>query len=727
MPKVSSTIQTKELTSLKRLFTRRNFLSTSLKAGAAAFTTGLLPKRKIDAQGQYNVLLITVDDLRPLLGCYGHTEMHTPNIDRLAERGTLFNRAYCQFPLCNPSRASVLTGLRPDTTGIKTNDTAEGDTFGAVTAPQYFKAHGYHTRSVGKISHGWLAWEDKVSWSAPIWRVPYVNKDTASYTSWQALDVADNELRDGKIASQAIEVLTEIKDLPFFLAFGFDKPHVPFEAPTQYFDHYTPQDFTLPTHSTSLPENVPLYALRANPQKLPDAKILELTRAYAACISYIDAQVGRVLEQLQQLGLTEKTLIVLWSDHGFHLGEHATWQKNTLFEVGLRVPLIVSVPDQASAGIKTDAFVELVDIFPTLCDACQLSIPTELEGQSMLRVIENSAREWKSATFSQIRRRPIRNYYHKNTLQSLTGIDLAVDESVDGYSMRTERYRYTEWAGYSAQGEKIADLDAELYDYQTDPDETINVANFPENAELITRLSEQLHAGWRAALPNISQQEFVPQNLPWDINNDGTVDIQDLILVSNNFGEKSAVSPELDVNQDGNIDIIDLLLVAAHFGEFTGTAAPPRPAPLLPKHIDYIQKWLTEARIVNNGSNGFHQGIANLEFLLNSVIPEKSILFPNYPNPFNPETWIPYDLVEDANVRIHIYNLKGESVRHLNVGFQAAGTYRTQSRAAYWDGQNSVGESVASGTYFYTLTAEYKNRNLSESQFRATRRMVIVK
>ena len=722
-----STIQGKEQSSVKHFFTRRDFLSASLKAGAAAFTAGVFPKLDINAQGQYNVLFIGIDDLNTMLGCYGHPQMHTPNIDQLAERGTLFNRAYCQFPLCNPSRASVLTGLRPDTTGIKTNDTAEGDTFGAVTAPQHFKAHGYHTRSVGKIAHGWLAWEDKVSWSAPIWRVPYVNEDTASYTSWQALDVADTELRDGKIASEAIEVLREIKDLPFFLAVGFDKPHVPFEAPTQYFDLYTTQDFTLPTHSASLPEHAPLYALRANPRKLPDTQILEITRAYAACISYIDAQVGRILEQLQRLGLTEKTIIVLWSDHGFHLGEHATWQKNTLFEVGLRVPLIVSVPDQSSVGAKTDAFVELVDIFPTLCEACQLPIPTELEGQSMLPVIEDSAREWKSAVFSQIRRRPIRNYYHNNTLQSLTGIDLAVDESVDGYSMRTERYRYTEWAGYSAQGEKIADLGAELYDYQTDPDETINVASFPENAELVTHLSEQLRAGWRAFLPDAQQQKSSPQTLPSDINNDGVVDIQDLVLVSNNFGVKASMYPKTDVNQDGNVDIIDLLLVAAHFGEFTGTAAPQRSASMFPKHVDDIKEWLVEARLADDGSNVFRQGIKNLEVLLNSVIPEKSALLSNYPNPFNPETWIPYDLAEDADVHVHIYDLKGESVRRINIGFQSAGTYRMQSRAAYWDGRNAIGELVASGTYFYTLTARYRNQNLSKNQFRATRRMVIVK
>lgn len=726
MPK-KSVAQVSEQSSVKRPFTRRDFLSTSLKAGTAAFTAGVLPKRDINAQGQYNVLFISIDDLSTMLGCYGHPEMHTPNIDRFAERGTLFNRAYCQFPLCNPSRASVLTGLRPNTTGIKDNDTAEGDTFGAVTIPQYFKAHGYHTRSVGKIVHGWFAWSDKASWSAPIWTIPYESEYVnASHHSWRALNVADDELRDGKIASAAVEVLTEIKDSPFFLAVGFDRPHVPFNAPTKYFDLYTPQDFTLPTH-TSLPENAPRLALSSDPLKFSDTKTLGLTRAYAACISYVDAQVGRILRQLERLGLTEKTIVVLWSDHGFHLGEHGKWQKNTLFEVGLRTPLIVSIPEQPRAGVKTDALVELIDIYPTLCDACQLPIPTALEGHSMLPVIEQSTHEWKSAAFSQLSRQPGRTYYSSDTLQSLIGIELALGDSVDGYSMRTDRYRYTEWGAYSKRGKKIAHLDVELYDYQNDPDETVNIASFRRNAELVTRLSQQLQAGWQAALPGTQQQISISQKLSWDINNDGVIDIQDLILVSNSFGTKPPRPPKTDVNQDGNVDIIDLLFVASHFGEFTGTAAPQRPSSILPKHVGYIEEWLTEARLADDGSNVLRQGIMNLQALLNSVIPQKSVLLPNYPNPFNPETWIPYDLAEDADVHIDIYNLKGESVKHFNIGFQAAGTYRTQSRAAYWDGRNAMGEFVASGTYFYRLTARYRNRNLSKNQFRATSRMVIVK
>ena len=223
-------------------------------------------------------------------------------------------------------------------------------------------------------------------------------------------------------------------------------------------------------------------------------------------------------------------------------------------------------------------------------------------------------------------------YYRGNSLQSLTGLDLTRDDSVDGYSMRTDRYRYTEWGAYSEQGEKIADLGAELYDYQTDPDETVNVANLPENAELITQLSEQLHAGWQAALPDSHQQTITPQISTWDINDDGIVDIQDLLLVSDNFGKKH---PKADVNKDGNIDIVDLLLVASHFGESTHPAAPQRPAPILPEHANHIEEWLNEARLADNGANEFRQGIASLEALLNAVVPQESALLPNYPNPFN--------------------------------------------------------------------------------------------
>ena len=681
-----------------RSFTRRDFLKTSLKAGTAAFTTGLLPKLRTEAGSQYNVLFIAIDDLRPLLGCYGHSEIHSPNIDRLAQRGTRFNRADCQFPVCNPSRVSVLTGLRPDTTSVQDNPTDFREVLpGVVTLPQHFKDHGYHTRSVGKIAHGDAAWKDELSWSEPIWREPwrYVNKTTSP--SWEALDVDDDEFEDVRIANAAVEVLTEIRDKQFFLAVGFNKPHLPFYAPSKYFDLYTTQDFKLPDNS-NLPRNAPNIA--ANPKGMKayqdisdyppfsDEKTLELIRAYAANVSYVDALVGRVLDSLEALNLTENTTIVFWGDHGFHLGEHGLWRKNTLFEDSVRSPLIVSVPGQTHTDVGTDALVELVDIYPTLCDVCQLPIPSELEGISMLPVIEQPTRSWKTAAFSQLRR-----------------------GDIDGYTMRTKRYRYTEWGNAGERG-------VELYDYDVDPDETINIAYASENAEIVAHLNERLHTGWQAALPEMSEQIRMPQTLSWDINNDGIVNIQDLVLVSNNFGAATPEHPKVDVNKDGRVDIIDLLLVAAHFGESNNPAAPSTHAQILPEHLNRVNEWLTEARMMDDGSHIFKQGIATLERLINTASPKETALLPNYPNPFNPETWIPYDLAEAADVHIYIYDLKGESIRQLSLGFQTAGTYRTQARAAYWDGRNSAAEPVASGIYFYTLRA---------GQVNATRKMVIAR
>ena len=689
----------------QRPFTRRDFLSTSLKAGAAAFTTGLLPRQKANAQGSYNVLFFMVDDLRPLLGCYGYPQMHTPNIDALAARGTLFTRAYCQYPMCNPSRTSMITGLRPNTTNVYNNASAEfrKNVPDAVTFPQHFKEHSYHTQSVGKLAHSLALQDDAYSWSVPSWALP-ITKYGRSHPSWLAPDVEDDELSSGKTAKRAVAVLKKLQNTQFFLAVGFHTPHLPFYAPKRYHALYKNEDFSLPS-SSSLPANAPSTAIpnllgnmrlfQDIPDKGPlsDMKALELMWAYAASISYMDAQVGRVLNQLDALQLTERTVIVFASDHGFHLGEHGKWGKNTLFEVSLRSPLIISVPGQTYPGVQTGALAELVDIYPTLCDACQLPTPSQLEGLSLLPLIQQPARPWKTAAFSQ------------------TG---------GATSMRTERYRYTEWGRKGKRG-------MELYDYEVDPDESVNVAELPENAELVTQLSEQLRAGWRAALPDVSEHIPLPQTLPWDVNSDGVVDIQDLIVVSNSFGVATAEHPKVDLNRDGRVDIIDLLLVAAHFGELSEPTAPAARLALPPVHVAAVESWLAEARLTDDGSHIFRRGMAALEGLLNSHVPEKTALLPNYPNPFNPETWMPYDLAEDANVHIRIYNLKGESIRALSLGFQTAGTYRIPSRAAYWDGCNASGEPVASGIYFWTLTAHATNRGRSTIQFTNTRRMAIVK
>ena len=665
-----------------RSFTRRDFLSTSLKAGtAAAFTTGLLPNLKAETAGRYNVLFIMSDDLRPLLGCYGHAEMHTPNIDALAERGTLFSRAYCQYPLCNPSRISIMTGLRPETTGVYDNSKGLRDALPrVVTLPEHFKIHDYHTRSVGKITHVG-AWYDRRSWSAPIW-AQNLKIDRATIPSWQILDVADDELPDGKIANASIEILTQIKDQHFFLAVGFHTPHLPYNVPEKYYDLYDIETFTDVSSVVPHPRNdLREYAdIPSGSTRIPKEKTLELMRGYAASTSYMDAQVGRVLQHLDTLGISQNTVIVFAGDHGFHLGEHRNWGKATLFEVALRSPLIISVPGQPLG--QTDALAELVDIYPTLCDACHLPIPSQLEGLSLMPVIEEPTRPWKTAAFSQLGK--------------------------DQISIRTARYRYTKWGNRGYQ----------LYDHNTDSDETVNIAHFSENKELIAELSEQLQAGWRAALPEMQEQVAVLQTLPWDINNDGIVDTHDLIMVSNSFEAETPQHPKADVNKDGRIDIIDLLLVAAHFGECSEPAAPSTHPHIRPEHLSLIDKWLTEARLSDDGSDVFRHGIETLEHLINTAIPTRTVLLPNYPNPFNPETWIPYDLARDGDVHIYIYDVKGRVIRQLMIGFQVAGTYRSQSRAAHWDGRNSVGESVASGTYFCTLQA---------GRFKTTRQMVIFK
>ena len=663
---------------IPRSYTRRDFLSTSLKVGATAFTTSLLPRLNAKAEGKHNVLFMIVDDLRPMLGCYGIPEMHTPNIDRLANRGTLFNRAYCQYPLCNPSRASILTGLRPETTGVHNNSADYKITVpDAVDVYQHFMAQGYNTYTVGKVGH----------YPAPFTYGP----------SWNALNVSDDELSDGKTAKQTEELLENIKDQQFFLAVGFDKPHLPLHAPQKYFELYNPNPFILPPTSSyplnsppNAHNNIDLFRLYrdipSGDEPISAEKTLELIRAYAASTSYMDAQVGRVLRQLDTLGLTNNTVIVFCGDHGFHLGEHGTWRKNTLFEIGVRSPLLISVPGQQSC--QTNSLVELVDIYPTLCDACELPIPSQLEGLSLMPLVEEPTLPLKSAAFSYLTR-----------------------AGAKSTSMRTERYRYTEWG-------RIGKFGSELYDYFDDPNETVNVVDLPENAELVEDLSNRLRAGWKEAIPNGQEHIPIPHALPWDINNDGIVDMQDLILVSNSFDEETLEYPKADVNNDGNIDIIDLLIIAAHLGESCTASAPSTPLSVSPNHLDSIAEWLTEAYQADDGSDVFRHGIANLETLFNNVVPQKTTLLPNFPNPFNPETWIPYDLAQDANVDIKIYNLKGETIRELKIGFQNTGTYRTKELAAFWDGRNSTGELVASGLYFYSLNA---------GQSKAIRQMVIRK
>jgi len=466
------------------------------------------------ARRRLNVLFIAVDDLRPELGCYG-IKVISPNIDSLAASGTLFTRAYCQQALCMPSRASLLTGRRPDTTRVYAFDPDFRQAIPqVVTLPEHFKNHGYHTRAFGKVFHK----DDPRSWSVPLWRskkaqyhtergkqiLEYIKEDYRRITftwelgdgftkskrmgglPWEAPDVADDELREGDMTNVVIGVLRDVQAKPFFLAVGYHKPHLPLIAPKKYFDLYDHDALPLAKNPFP-PKDAPAFALynwndlrhyygipKIGP--MPDDKSRELIHAYRACVTYVDAQIGRLLAELDRLGLRCKTVIVLWGDHGWQLGEHGMWDKHSNFETSTHAPLIVSVPGQKPG--RTDALVEFVDIYPSLAELCGLPMDDGLEGTSFVPLIQDPKRPWKSAAFSQYRR-------------VIPGHGLGM-----GYSMRTDRYRLTEWIG--AKGESVA---VELYDHQADPMENVNVAGRPENGALVERLLERLHAGWRSAGP----------------------------------------------------------------------------------------------------------------------------------------------------------------------------------------------------------------------------------
>jgi iduronate 2-sulfatase len=469
------------------------------------------------ARRKPNVLFIAIDDLRPQLGCYGDRVVKSPNIDRLAARGLVFNRAYVQQALCSPSRTSLLTGLRPDTTRVFDLTTHFRDAVpDAVTLPQLFKQHGYQSLGFYKIFHlipsdprAFGNMDDPRSWSRPLWlptksvygprgealkqrklaemeragvKMDYSNIPRGYST--EAPDVPDHQLADGETAEQAVKALGEVKGQPFFLAVGFYKPHLPFIAPKKYWDLYSPADIKLPVNRFP-PQGAPSFAL----QKYADVRLYEdfpksgelsaaqqreLLHGYLACISFVDAQVGKLLAELDRLGLRDNTIVALWGDHGYQVGEHDMWaSKHTNFETSTRAPLIVSVPGQKTAGRKTDALVEFVDLFPSLAELCGLPLPEGLEGTSFKPLLDDPRRPWKSAAFSQ---------YPRGKLM--------------GRSMRTERYRYTEWA---EDGKGVVAV--ELYDHATDPQENVNIARQPEQSGLLAELSRKLHAGWRAALP----------------------------------------------------------------------------------------------------------------------------------------------------------------------------------------------------------------------------------
>jgi iduronate 2-sulfatase len=434
----------------------------------------------LPAAGKPNVLFIAVDDMNNDLGCYGHRLVKSPHLDRLAAQGVKFERAYCQFPLCSPSRSSLMTGLRPDRT--KVADLQYHFRTGlpeVVTLSQLFKNSGYFAARVGKIYHygnpgqiGTPGLDDAPSWDVainPAGRDKLTDEPAIiQYTgakmnfgaslSWLAAEGADSDHTDGKVADEAIKLMEQKKDEPFFLAVGFYKPHTPYVAPKKYFDLYPPaEQIPLAEVKPGDRDDIPKLAFSSyKGDNLTDEQRRLLRRAYWACISFADAQIGRVLDALDRLKLREKTIIVFWSDHGYHLGEHGLWQKQTCFEEAARVPLIIAAPQTKARGASSRATVELIDLYPTLADLAGLKAPANLPGSSLRPLLDDPAAQWERPAFTQTQRGKKDGAW------------------VFGRSVRTDRWRYTEWAD-GREG-------VELYDHDADPREYTNLAKEAKHA-----------------------------------------------------------------------------------------------------------------------------------------------------------------------------------------------------------------------------------------------------
>lgn len=471
-----------------------SFLVVFIQMVFGAFATPLLAGGNASASKQPNVLLICIDDLKPRLGCYGDPIAKTPCIDGLAQRGVLFERAYCNQAVCSPSRNALLVGLRPQTLGVY--DLGTNFRKGipdAVTMPQHFKSNGYYTQSFGKIFHvGHNNNDDAASWSGesfkPKGRNYHLsenqsavnNKDGSKAAAYESADVPDELYNDSLIADAAIQALSERanKDQPWLLAVGFLKPHLPFVAPKKYWDLYDPNQIELASFQQS-PKDAPAYApqnsgeLRAysnipSQGPLPESLQRELIHGYLASVSFTDQQIGRVLASLERLGLSQQTIVVLWGDHGWHLGDHGMWCKHSNYEQATRIPVIVSAPGKAQ-GVSSKALIESVDIYPTLCELVGLKTPGSLDGQSFAKVLGDPSAGHRDHSIQVYPR-------------SKEGIG-----QVLGRSIRTDRYRLVEWKGLDG---KEREIDYELYDYQSDPLETQNLAR--QQPEVVAQMRKLL-------------------------------------------------------------------------------------------------------------------------------------------------------------------------------------------------------------------------------------------
>ncbi|MCG6154392.1 sulfatase [Rubinisphaera sp. ICM_H10] len=524
----------------------------------------LLMGSSSQAAEQPNILFIAIDDLRPELGCYGSEIAITPHLDALAADGMRFDRAYCQQAICRPSRASLMTGTRPETTGLFHNYVSLRELQPDVlTLPEHFIDHGYETAYVGKIFHHGDTDEER-SWSreAARWLGPEMTKPKgpfrlpenvqlrrenfeemfakygeaarrglASGPAFESADVPDHAYIDGYNTLLAVKTMQQMAkaDKPFFLGMGYHLPHLNWCAPKKYWDLYDPNDIPLVTDGAAPEEGAAMglhasFELRTRsniPKHGPiDADLARtLKHAYLASTSYVDAQIGMLTAALDEAGVRDNTIIVVWGDHGWHLGDMGVWGKATNYEIATRVPLIIWTPDMQARGESTDALVELVDIYPTLCELSGVPQPEHLEGHSFVPLLNQPDQPWKSAAFSQYPNPALREWAANPLSQEMRetwfgpliqDVEQRIkaqqgdqwdrelfEEHLMGYTMRTDRYRLVLWRDH--RNPEAEPLFVELYDHQTDPQETKNIA--AENPDLVRELTRQHNNGWRQALP----------------------------------------------------------------------------------------------------------------------------------------------------------------------------------------------------------------------------------
>lgn len=422
-----------------------------------------------------NVVFIVVDDLNTTLGCYGHPVVKTPNIDRLAERGVRYNHAYCNYPVCGPSRGSFLTGLLPESIGILNNTTPLQDVLGdRVTLPALFKQNGYYTMSLGKVFHGGKDHNDLNAWNEIYGYSPTETGKTGEgrnltdgvlkWCSWMAANGEDEDQPDGQNAKKAVEFIKTKREQPFFLAVGFHKPHDPFIAPKKYFDMYPleicdppvlPEGWK-PPYEHTLPGETKTF------NKFTDKERREFLRSYYACTSFLDAQVGKIVKALEETNQLDNTLIIFFGDHGYHLGEHNWWNKVTIFEKGTRAPFIMAGQSVGVKGAESGAMFEFIDIYPTLAELFELEgTPGYLEGKSFAKIVSNPALPFRSEVRAIVGR--------GNKL---------------GRMVKNERFRYVEWDN--------GNMGNELYDQKTDPIEYNNLANNSAYANVVAEMRKLL-------------------------------------------------------------------------------------------------------------------------------------------------------------------------------------------------------------------------------------------